>query len=295
MGMEEVIMSEATVIGLGSMGAALVRALLAAGRGTTVWNRSPARMQPLIASGARGAGSLAEAVAGSPTIITCIDKHATTRSLLGEAGVRESLAGRTVVELSTGLPGHARESKAWFEQQGAAYLDGKMLTGPHDIGQPNGQFIYAGPLADYQRLEPTLKSLAGRTHHVGTEIGAAAALDLAWLSAIFGLYLGVAHGAQICEAEGVRGEFLATVFPTMPSAQWLADTIARREFDDPGAPLVMWRAALSLIQREAADAGIAAEVPDFAGVILDRAIAAGHGGRHIAAIVDVLGGKEPKA
>jgi 3-hydroxyisobutyrate dehydrogenase-like beta-hydroxyacid dehydrogenase len=287
-------MTEATVIGVGAMGGELARSLLKSGVGTTVWNRTPGRTQSLVEIGAIRASSLLEAVTASPAIISCVDRHATTRELLGQSPVREQLAGRTLVELSTGLPGHARESKAHFEPAGVAYLDGKMLTGPHGIGQPIGHFIYAGPISTYRRLEPMLKVLAGRTEHVGEEIGAAAALDLAWLSGMFGLYVGVAHAASLCEAEDVRGGLLASVFPRVPQAQWLAGYIARREYDNPGAPIRLWRAALSLIQSQAAEAGIAAELPDFAARILDKAIAAGHGEHHIGAIAEVLG-QRPKS
>jgi 3-hydroxyisobutyrate dehydrogenase-like beta-hydroxyacid dehydrogenase len=282
-------MTDATVIGLGAMGTELVRSLVKSGYATTVWNRTASRAQTLTGVDVAAAATPAEAVAASPTIISCVDKHATTRELLGQPQVREHLSGQTVIELSTGLPRDARESKAFFEMAGVSYLDGKMLTGPHGIGQPIGHFIYAGSLATYRRLEPMLKALAGRTEHVGEEIGAAAALDLAWLSGMFGLYLGVAHAASLCEAEGVPIDSLAAIFPRVPQAQWLAGYIARREHASPGAPIRLWRAALSLIQRQAADASIAAELPDFTAAILEKAMAAGHGEHHLAAIAEVMG------
>jgi 3-hydroxyisobutyrate dehydrogenase-like beta-hydroxyacid dehydrogenase len=46
-----------TVIGLGAMGSALAAAVLAGGYPTTVWNRSPERTQPLVASGAVAAAT----------------------------------------------------------------------------------------------------------------------------------------------------------------------------------------------------------------------------------------------
>jgi 3-hydroxyisobutyrate dehydrogenase-like beta-hydroxyacid dehydrogenase len=53
--MEGTEMSDMTVIGMGAMGAAFARTLLAAGRSVTVWNRTPEKMQPLVALGADGA------------------------------------------------------------------------------------------------------------------------------------------------------------------------------------------------------------------------------------------------
>ena len=52
-------MSDISVLGLGSMGAALARALQRAGHRITVWNRSPEKMQPFVANGADGAPAVA--------------------------------------------------------------------------------------------------------------------------------------------------------------------------------------------------------------------------------------------
>ncbi len=45
-------MSEISVLGLGNMGAALAKSLLASGRSVTVWNRSADKAKPLIDAGA---------------------------------------------------------------------------------------------------------------------------------------------------------------------------------------------------------------------------------------------------
>jgi len=41
-------MADVTVLGLGTMGSALARALVAARHQTTVWNRNPAKATPLV-------------------------------------------------------------------------------------------------------------------------------------------------------------------------------------------------------------------------------------------------------
>ena len=54
-----------TVIGLGLMGQALAGAFLADGHPTTVWNRSAAKAEQLVARGATLAASARNAVAAS--------------------------------------------------------------------------------------------------------------------------------------------------------------------------------------------------------------------------------------
>src|SRR5438874_8549365 len=65
-------MSEISVIGLGAMGSALARTLLQADHHVTVWNRTAAKMDPLLALGAKGATDIVDAVATSPLILVCV-------------------------------------------------------------------------------------------------------------------------------------------------------------------------------------------------------------------------------
>ena len=73
-------MSDITVIGLGLMGAALARAIQRAGHDLTVWNRSPAKMQPFIDDAVAAAPDVVSAVTASPVILICIDNYAVTRT-----------------------------------------------------------------------------------------------------------------------------------------------------------------------------------------------------------------------
>ena len=102
------------------------------------------------------------------------------------------------------------------------------------------------------------------------------------------LYAGVAHGARICEAEGVRHDLHTSIYPNVLYARWLADIIDEGSFANPGAKLTTWRTALAVLTREAAERRITSEVPDFIASIMDRAIASGCGDDHIASIVKVL-------
>ena len=238
-------------------------------------------------SGAVAAASPIEAVSASPIVLICITNYTDSLELLGAPEIRAILPGRTIVQLTTGTPQEARNAEAWHRRAGTLYLDGAILSGPHNIGKPDCMILYAGPPDAYRRAEPILVSLGGATRYIGESIGSAAALDFAWLSMLYGLFLGVAHGARICAAEGVHGLY-PTVFPTTPHAQWVAGIIEQGAYANPGATLTTWRAALNMIQRQAMEAGMTSEVPDFAAGILDRAVARGLGDEHIAAITKVI-------
>lgn len=281
-------MTDISVIGLGAMGSALARALLQAHLQVTVWNRTAPKMQPLMALGADGATTIAGAVQASPLAMICIDNYAATKSLLGANEVSQHLSGRTLIQVSTGTPRDARESEVWASGLGAGYVDGAILCGPASIGTERGKILFAGSKAAYASCASALRLLGGDIRYLGDSIGAPAALDLAWLSELFGVFVGAAHGARLCEAEGVGIDLYASVFAEGETARWFADVIHTKAYRNPGATLQVWTAALQRIQGQANDAHINHEFPDFVSGILKRAIAAGYGGEHIAALCKVL-------
>lgn len=281
-------MSDITAIGLGAMGSALARTLVQAGHRVTVWNRTAARTEPLVALGAENAGSLVDAVLASPIMLVCIDNYAVTRQILESSDVFGNLAGRTLIQLSTGTPREARESESWLKTGGVDYIDGAILAPPAAIGAANALILFGGPKLTYERCAPLLECLGGNIRYLGENIGAPAALDLAWLCQRLGLFLGLAHGALLCETENVGIDLYASMFPEGDRARAFAQVIHANAYEKPSASLAVWYAALQRIQSQARDAGIKSEIPDFAVGLFDRALSAGHGEEDVAALTKVL-------
>ena len=86
-------------IGLGNMGGAIARNLIAAGHDVTVWNRSPEKANPLVALGAKQAATPAEAAQGEVVHTMLADDKALEAVTLGR------LADQTVTAMQ--LPGAA--------------------------------------------------------------------------------------------------------------------------------------------------------------------------------------------
>lgn len=199
------------------------------------------------------------------------------------------------MQLSTGMPSEARAAQALYASLGAAYLDGVVLDDPEDVGQPHARLVYSGPREVFDRLEETLKLMGGDSRYVGEPIGAAEAIDFAWLTELFGVFAATAHGALICESEGVDLEIYASIFGgNDDTARRTIEVIRSDGFANPGAKMQTWYEALQHIQRQAREAAINSEVPDFIAGLLPRGVAAGHGDEHIAAVVKVLRAGSPK-
>jgi 3-hydroxyisobutyrate dehydrogenase-like beta-hydroxyacid dehydrogenase len=281
-------MTDVTMIGLGAMGSALARAFIGGGHSVTVWNRTAARTTPLVSLGAKAASSPDDAAMASPVCVVCIDNYDATRRLIEGAAMLEPLFGRTLVQLSTGTPAEARELAGWLATNGVNVLDGAILPYPDGVGAPDAQILFAGSADLYESCKPILDCLGGDLRHVSEEVGAAAVLDMALLTHQLSNYLGVWHGARACEAEGLGVDVFASILPPDDPAAHLAWRIHNTDYDNPGATLEVWNAALGRIVEHARTARINREIPDLISGLFRRAIALGHGRRDLATVIEVL-------
>jgi 3-hydroxyisobutyrate dehydrogenase-like beta-hydroxyacid dehydrogenase len=156
------------VLGLGHMGAALARLFLEGGCTTTVWNRSPAKAEPLVAAGASAATDPAAAVGGAGVALFCLGRYEHVQSLLEQAERAGTLAGHVVVNLTWGNPDEARVLSSWVEARGARYLDGNIYDYPLNLGPESEAIAYAGDRAVFDAHLPLLAALS-RPHYDGAD------------------------------------------------------------------------------------------------------------------------------
>jgi 3-hydroxyisobutyrate dehydrogenase-like beta-hydroxyacid dehydrogenase len=281
-------MSDITVIGMGFMGSALARAIHRAGHNLTVWNRSPEKMQPFIAEGIAAASDEISAIKVSPIILICIDNYDATLSLLNTETLTPLLAGRTIVQLSTGTPREALDAAVWMKRHEVSYLDGAILAGPNDIGTASGQILLCGDEVAYSNAGEILGCLGENVRYLGSNFRAASALDLAWLCDSYGRFLAVIHAARLCESENVGVDQFANLFEEDSLVRRYADVIHSGDFKNCTATLQVWRGALERIQMQGRDSGIDTSFPDFVDNLFKKAIKAGYGEEHVMSLVKVL-------
>jgi 3-hydroxyisobutyrate dehydrogenase-like beta-hydroxyacid dehydrogenase len=281
-------MTEISLIGSGAMGSALGRALLAGGHTLTVWNRTIEKTRALVAQGAEAAVTFPIALQASPVILVCVADYAATRNLLNGPNVAAALAGRTLIQLSTGTPREAREMAAWTKDHGIDYLDGAIMAYVHMIGGPKAQILVAGEKAVFARCRPYLASFASDVRHVGEDAGAAETLDLAILSEYLGRIVGTLHSLRLCEAEHVAADMFASLYPDGHTVRELEHLIHAPAPTNRDAPIRVWHPIVQRMISQARDAAINRDMPNFLGGLFERAIAAGLGEEDIAALIKVL-------
>ncbi len=286
-------MSEISVIGLGAMGAALARVLMESGRRVTVWNRTPQTAEPLVEAGATLAPTPAEAVAASPTTIACVHTHADTRAILQTAPA--ALAGKTVIELSTGGAREAQALARWIEAQGAECLIGMIATFPTEIGKPDAAIVTAGSQAAWTAHADMLRSLAGKSSYIGPDVGALAALFAALFLPRQGFMFGMIYGALICEKAGVPMQTYVEQLPLtvkLVHAYYdvFSSSVPSGNFANPPVTMETLLACFDDVLETFANAGVRSELPELLHRLMKSGVDAGHAHEQVTALTKVLRG-----
>ena len=275
------------------MGSALAGALVRGGKTVTVWNRSAGKAAPLAELGALVAGSASEAAKASPVVVICVSDYLATSSILDTAGVSQALAGRLVVQLTSGIPKQARALDLQVSAAGARYLDGAIAAWPRQIGTPEAAIVVSGRRAVFDEGEATLKVLAGGLSYVGPEIGSALVLFNAALAYLAGHWIGFSHGAAICEAEGLPadafGEMMAALSPSLgDDLRHMGQVISNDRFQHPESTLRTAGNDIARLVELSGDLGISSAWPTFAASVFRRGVEAGLGDEEHCAITKVL-------
>ncbi len=279
-----------TVVGLGAMGREIARVLLEAGHPVTVWNRTPSRADDLVARGATRADTVASAVAGSPLVLVCVLDYAATRELLEP--VAADLAGRTVVQLTTGTPRQARELAGWAAEHGVDYVDSGMMATPPMIGTETSLFLYSGDEAAFQRYRPAL-DLLGTGRWFGSDAGLASLYDLALLSGMYTMFAGFLHGAAMVGTAGVSaaefaeasGDWLRAMTASLPYAAAFVDS---GDYTTDVQDVVFNKSALDVIVQASVDQGVAPDIVAPIQRLLARQLAEGHGKESFDRIIESI-------
>ncbi|MET9676329.1 NAD(P)-binding domain-containing protein [Streptomyces sp. NPDC006482] len=282
-----------TVLGLGPMGRALAGAFVSAGVRTTVWNRTPGRDAELVARGAIGAGSAAEAVAASPLTVVCLVNYDATDDVLRQDAVTAALKGRTLVNLSADTPGRARDTSRWADDHGIRYLDGAIMTPTPSIGTPQAVFLHSGPEELYREHRPVLDALGGVHTHLGEDVGRAAAYDIALLDIFWTSMSGYVHALAVAGAEGISPTELApfaqgigAILP--PLFQELAEDVESGGYSGEGNPLTSAVSTMAHIVHASEAHGIDASVMRAAEALARHTVGLGHGTEGFSRIAEVL-------
>ena len=156
-------------IGTGVMGGPMAGHLLVGGYTLTVFNRSRARAETLLARGATWADSPRVVGERSDVVFTMVGHpHDVRAVVLGPDGVLAGArAGMVLVDMTTSEPSLAREIAERASARGVRTLDAPVSGG--DVGAREGRLsvMVGGPADVLARVRPLLACFAATITHAG--------------------------------------------------------------------------------------------------------------------------------
>lgn len=156
-------------IGLGIMGTGMARNLLRAGFDLTIWNRTAARMEPLVQEGARAADSPTGLAALCSVVVVCVsDTPDVEEVIFGPQGASQGLReGALLIDCSTISPIQTQAFARKLAEKGAHMLDAPVSGGSEGAARGTLSIMVGGEEEQFERAMPVLEAMGQAITHVG--------------------------------------------------------------------------------------------------------------------------------
>ena len=209
-------------IGLGTMGAPVAAHLVRAGYQVRVYNRTAAKMEPLVALGATATHTPAECATGVDVLITNVSDSADVAEVLqGEQGAKHTLkTGAVVIDLSTISPAVTRSVATDLAAQGVTMLDAPVSGGSEGAKNGTLSVMVGGDQATFEQLTEVFATFAATVTYVGAS-GAGQTTKAINQILISGTYAAVAEGVALGLASGLDMEAVLQAVGGGAAASWV--------------------------------------------------------------------------
>jgi 3-hydroxyisobutyrate dehydrogenase-like beta-hydroxyacid dehydrogenase len=197
-------MTRVAFVGLGRMGHGMASRYLDAGFDVSVWNRSKAKAEDLIARGARWSTSPGDAAIDADAVVTMVaDDEASRAVWLGTDGAAATMkAGALAIECSTVSHDHALRMARELNARGLIYIDCPVTGLPDAAASGRLTLLVGANAADLEKAQPFLAPLSSTIRHFG-EVGSGTVYKL--INNLMGAIqiAGIAEGLAIAEQAGL--------------------------------------------------------------------------------------------
>lgn len=226
-------------IGLGNMGAAMAENLLTAGHSVTAYNRSRAKVDALVAAGARPAHTVAEACRGEVVMSMLADDDAVAAVTFGDDGILATLrAGAVHVSSSTISADLARRLTEAHADAGQRFVSAPVFGRPEAAAARMLFVVAAGDADVLQTLSPVFEAVGQRTFVVADEPMTANLVKLSGNFLIASVIESLGEAMALVGKAGVDKqtylEILTSTLFGAPVYQTYGGLLARDEFEPAG-------------------------------------------------------------
>lgn len=278
--------------GLGLMGSGMARRLLANGFPLTVFNRNAEKSKPFAAEGAQVAGSPREAVAQADVIISMVADDNASRSLwLGDTGaLAASKPGMVCIECSTVTVGWVKDLAAAATARGCEFLDAPVTGSRTHAAAGELSFLVGGEFTTLEKVRPVLSAMSKAIIHLGpTGSGAMLKLINNFVCGVQAAAL--AEALALIEKSGLdRAKALELLTNGAPGSPLVKTLSARMTAPDytPQFLLRLMAKDLGYAIQESGKNSVELATATAALGVFQKGIAAGHGEKDMAAVVEPL-------
>jgi 3-hydroxyisobutyrate dehydrogenase-like beta-hydroxyacid dehydrogenase len=259
-------------IGLGMMGSGMAANLLQAGHEVTIYNRTRAKAEPLIAKGAKPANSVADACRGEVVFTMLADDAAAEGVVFGERGILASLARDAIHVSSSTISVALSERLAQaHSEHGQRYVTAPVFGRPDMAAAGKLNVVAAGEPGAVASVRPLLDAIGQKVFVVSETAPAANLVKLSGNFLIACVIESLGEAMALVGKGGIdKHQYLDLLTGTLfgaPVYKTYGTLIANNKFEPPGfaAPLGQKDIRLALA------AGDALRVPlPFGSVLRDR-------------------------
>jgi 3-hydroxyisobutyrate dehydrogenase-like beta-hydroxyacid dehydrogenase len=278
-------------IGLGAMGAAMVRNLLGKGAKVTVWNRSRPIVDALALEGATAAATVGE-VFQADIVLTMLAHDQAMREVLLDSGVlagaRKGVVHVNLATISTAL---AAELAALHAELGLGYVASPVFGRP-PVAQAGGLNVLAAGAPDaVAAAMPVLEQLAAKVWPLGEDPVRANALKLAGNFMIVSAIESMGEAVALGEAYGVSApeliDMLSSTLFASPIYKIYGAMIAERRYTPPGFAAELGLKDVRLVLDAAEAKGLSMPLADLAEASLESLLGGPDKNLDLAALAEV--------
>lgn len=277
-------------LGLGVMGQPMALTLARAGADLVVWNRTPARCEPLRAAGATVAASPAEVFAAASTVLLMLADDVAVDKVLGRGtpSFRDRVAGHTIVHMGTTAPDYSRDLSAEVVAAGGRYVEAPMSGSRVPAAKGELVAMLAGDAAE--EVRPLLAPMCGATVMCGP-VPNALLMKLAVNLYLITMVTGLAEAVHFAGRHGLDLDQFVAVLDAGPMASSVsrgkAAKLVTADFDIQ-ASVANVLENNRLVASAARGAGLASPLLDVCHALYGEAAALGHGQSDMVAVLRAI-------
>jgi 3-hydroxyisobutyrate dehydrogenase len=274
-------------LGLGIMGEPMARNLAAAGVPLVAWSRTPRQI-----SGVWVAARPADVFAEARIVLLMLADGAAIDAVLGRGSAEfaELVHGHTVVHMGTTSPEYSAALQADVELAGGSYVEAPVSGSRTPAAAGELVAMLAGDPAAVAEVRPLLAPMCREVVECGP-VPQALLMKLAVNLFLISMVTGLAEATHFAERHGLDLQRMRGVLDAGPMASAVsrvkADKLVRRDFTVQASirDVLMNN---RLIADAARAAGIASPLLDVCHQLYGEALAQGHGGEDMAAVLRAI-------